>query len=614
MIPQGFTLPDPTPQALTLQVLTLLERAEFAATEVRTRYGDQIAAYREDISAAVRQAIERLQVHTAAVSGSNPFCAELMRRTGEYLDWLQWVLWDLPYFAVAVQPDRERFRKDLAGCSLIYFACRVLDDFLDRHFLYRGRRETLLAAIAEDHAGQAEGLTVTIATLIYFEGMAQLEGPLRQTIDTMRRVLTGVLMESSPPECWTEEYYEQLIRLKNVDYWRILCAALDPEEQSPLIPFLNDYYAFAQKLNDLQDHGRDETQSRPNYVTMCRMSRRDAKELLTRELLALGLRADGLEEPGRSVALAKWAESCQEAERLGAFRATRPDPVAAAEKLGCTWQTTAEGFLARLGSGVLEDIACPVCGGAASLPLFRKQGFRYVRCPACAHVFVSPRLREVYRDRLRKELRETPLPPPMGEELHADYLCRLLREHSPGPRMLDVRFQPGVLPRVARAYGFQVYGVGDQELLRPLFGERVAEADLQRDEVPWGGFDVIVLSHALDFLYEPRLALPRLREALNRNGLLFVAVSDMASVQFRMFGKDWDDLNPAARPQFFCEESLRRLLNESGFEFRRIALPQLSPELQTRWMRLLRRLNGDEAGDLAVIARPISSPDEEILG
>ena len=594
---------------MTAQLLALQGRAEQATVEVRSRYGEQIAAYRQETEAAVRQAIERLQTHTAAVSRGNAFCAELMRRTGEYLDWLQWVLWDLPYFAVAIEPDRERFRKDLAGCSLIYFACRILDDFLDRHFLYRGRRETLLAALAEDQPGKAaEGLTVIIATLIYFEGLARLEGPLNKTIDSMRRVLTGVLMEGSPSECWTEEYYERLIRLKNVDYWRILCTALDPEDRSPLIPFLNDYYAFAQKLNDLQDYARDESQSLPNYVTVCRRSGRNANDSLSCELTDLGMRADALPEPGRSVALAKWSESYQEAARLGIFPRVNAKPVP--ENLGFTWQTTAEEFLARLGSEAFEEVACPVCSGESNLSLFRKQGFRYLRCRVCAHVYVSPRLQE----RLRKQLRETPLPAATGEELHADYFCRLLREHSPGPRMLDLRFHAATFPRVSRAYGFQVYGVGDKELLGPIFGERLAEVDVQHDEVPWGGFDVIVLSHALEYLTMPGLVLPRLRQALNKNGLLFVAVSDMASVQFRIFGKDWQILNPVARPQIFCEESLRRLLRSNGFEYARpIAPPQLDPEMQTRWMRLLRRLNGDEAGDLAVIARSVNSPDEEIL-
>lgn len=600
---------------MTAQLLALQKHAEQAAAEVRSLYGEQIAAYRQDTEAAVRQAIERLQTHTATVSGGNTFCAELMRRTGEYLDWLQWVLWDLPYFALAIEPDRERFRKDLAGCSLIYFACRILDDFLDRHFLYRGRRETLLAAIAEDQPGKvAEGLTVTIATLIYFEGLAQMQSPLNKTIDSMRRVLTGVLMEGSPSECWTEEYYERLIRLKNVDYWRILCTALDPEERSPLIPFLNDYYAFAQKLNDLQDHARDESQSLPNYVTVCRVSGLSAKDSLGRELADLGMRADALPEPGRSVALAKWSESYQESVRLGIFPGSGSNEAPADERFGFTWQTTAEEFLARLGTEAFEEVACPVCSGESSLPLFRKQGFRYLRCRVCAHVYVSPTLREPYRERSRKELRETPLPAARGEELHADYFCRLLREHSPGPRMLDLRFQTGIFPRVARAYGFEVYGVGDKELLRPIFGERLAEVDMQHDEVPWGGFDVIVLSHTLEFLSEPGLVLPRLRHALNKNGLLFVAVSDMSSVQFRIFGKDWQVLNPVARPQFFCEQSLRRLLRSNGFEYARpIVISQLDPEAQTRWMRLLRRLNGDEAGDLAVIARSVNSPDEEIL-
>jgi hypothetical protein len=88
-----------------------------------------------------------------------------------------------------------------------------------------------------------------------------------------------------------------------------------------------------------------------------------------------------------------------------------------------------------------------------------------------------------------------------------------------------------------------------------------------------------------------------------------VAVPDSESLQFRVFGKKWDAVSPIAHPQFFNQESLSRLLRDTGFEpLLRVHSPKLLGPERKRWMRLFRRLGGDESGELAILARRVPDP------
>jgi SAM-dependent methyltransferase len=602
----------------------LRTRGEAASRQLDDLVGAQVAVYRGEVNAAVRNGIESLRSIVSKASGGHPFCEELMDRTGEYLDWLQWTLWDLPAFAAAIQPDPAAFRPALTGCALIYFAGRILDDFLDRHYLYRGRRETLLASLPETAGPHADAIVVIVAWLVFTEGVSQLSvtsganPAFGSVLDSVRRAFTGVLLEYSNSKTWDESFYTRLIGLKNVDYFRILYAAVDPERRSPLYPFLCDYYALAQELNDVQDFARDAGQGTPNLIAIA--GSRDAAELrVGGHLLRLAQQAGTLPEVEQLTALAKLAESCEEARRAGLFARESSAPhVVEASWPSISWQSEIHDFLAIAGADALETSGCPVCGTSSSALLFRKQGFAYQRCVECDHVYVGQRLRSEISKSVRRELAAIPVGYWPGENLFAADWARLLEQHAPGRRLLDVRFQAGVFPRVCRAAGFHVYGCGPEPNLRRLFGERLAGTDLEAGTAPWGSFDAITLLHSIDRFPDPLRILQALRPALNPNGVILIVTPDIESVHFRIFGKRWDALSPVARDHVYGERSLFRLLRSAGFEpLARLPQPSVPHEVRTRWMRMFRSMEGDETGDLAVLARPIETaaptiPDADI--
>lgn len=655
---------DTSSQSQLLVQIAQLKRHTAAVTErFDAEYGARVDDYRQQISVGLEHELSRFKRDIEELSGGNPTVMELVRLISEYVEWLQWTLWDLPHFAVALDSDKERLRYSVASCGMIYLSLRVLDDILDRHFWYRNKRYTLLATMVDRRAKghKTEGLTFLGAMLMCMEGLFRLSecthddrtplppqvaiSMLRRVTTAMRRVLVGMTMEESGREEWSWEFYERLLELKNVDYWRNLWAALDPEYASPLYPFLVQYYALAQKINDVQGHPADEANEQPNLVSLYQRREGEApspleqtgvnlgpSELVERDMaeqfLAMAQDAEQLPELDRQVALVKLGESLAECYRLGLFHppdqdtnegkhededgaeTPRPDS-------GVRWYSTLEDVVEHVGPEALVLSNCPVCGAQDEHLLLRKQGFRLTRCADCTHVYVNPRLRHDLMQDLYEDQSALEDPFLDAQQLTADSLAKMLKERANGPRLLDIGFGFGSLMQAARATGFEVYGIEDSPMLidrlAPSFGERLANIQVGDQPLPWQSFDVIVMTHVLEHVPRPNELVRTIYDGLRPGGLLYLAVPDIESVQFRIFGRHWDAICPTVHLQYFNERSLQQLLEAEGFvDAGRAAPVPLPLGLQRRHMQVFEKLGGSESGELAIMARRPTESDSSV--
>ncbi len=603
--------------------------AEQVTSDFHAAHQQALDDHRSQIETAMYEAIERFERSIAEISDDNPLCVDLGRRTADYVAWMRWALGDLPYYAIALGFAPGELPPNLGGCILCYFSGRVFDDFLDRHYLYRGRRYTLLSSLGEDGppGGQADAVTVMMGVLLLVESLLQLDGVapsagrfLRQIIASYRGVVLGTIMDRSGSDSWSPEFYECLIRHKNVDYWLLLYDALDPGHRSPLHPILMSYYALAQKINDLEDYTRDELQGSANIVSVYRHSVAPDKakvfsfveQNVGSHLLELWTQSLELPEPARSVLSIKLAETHDNLARLGFLQSAAAKPATGPTRIGLAWFSNLEEFVQRLGLDALELVDCPVCRSSRGTARFRKQGFQFNRCPQCSHLYVSPRLAPRYVAQLAAESIETAYDPFLqSQKIYAEFICHTLRRHSYGQRLLDIGYGEGHLLMAARALGFQVYGIEPSNLVRSHLDEaladRIQHRSLEGEDLPWGAFDHVAMSHVLEHVLDPPTALERVHAALHPGGLLYIAVPDSESLQFKLMGKTWDAVSPIVHCQFFNETSLTHLLQTTGFEpIQRIQPPALQGHRQERWMQLFRRLGGEEAGELAMLARKLS--------
>jgi len=264
--------------------------------------------------------------------------------------------------------------------------------------------------------------------------------------------------------------------------------------------------------------------------------------------------------------------------------------------------------VAHWGAGSLEDACCEVCGSRDRKRLLEFRGFTYHTCLECTHVYVAPRVRlDLLLDLASRHEHDDDDNDFLEiQKIFAEPICHLIRLRAPGNRLLDLGFGRGHIMRLARAYGFEVYGMDSSRRLvgqlEPEFGKRLNHGTLGADPIPWDSFDAIVMSHVVEHLVEPVKILRDVLAKLSPGGLLYVAVPNIESLQFRIFGKYWDAINPMVHMQYFNEKSLTRLLREAGFVHpERIQFPPLPRSMTPKWMHLFRELGGDESGELAIV-------------
>jgi 2-polyprenyl-3-methyl-5-hydroxy-6-metoxy-1,4-benzoquinol methylase len=599
---------------------------------------ESVERYRTAVREGVRDFAAVLCNHLRETSDGDPRCAHLGSKISEYLEWLQWTFWDLPYYALCMRLPDDRVRQAVRTCGMVYLSLRIIDDVVDRHFVYKGRHATLMSSFGTQTEGwqRVEGSTILAGLLVCFGGLAEIAASsdaqalpmLVRTLEHLRGTTVGAVMEMSSREHWTDAYYERMTLLKNVEYWRVLYTGIDPEHAAPLYPFLQRYYALAQMLNDVKDFTDDERHGQPNLVSMLLRRNGNVSEnasshraaplaveiRIANEFLDLDKLAGNLpDELHRNVARLKIAESLEEAFGLGLFKnavevrpsglETEPNP------LHLQWYSSLEEIVQRRGVGALIEADCAVCHSRDRKRLFEKQGFGYFRCLACGHVYVSPRVDPEITRQMSRELDSADFESGLMsvQRLFAAPICHLLKTRAPGPRLLDIGFGQGWILRLARSYGFEPYGMESSVLqienLASQLGNHLHLVQSGESEFP-AGFDAVVVSHVLEHLEAPDEFLGQVFRAMNPDGVLYVAVPDIDSLQFRLFGKRWDVIAPLSHLQYFQQSTLSRLLQDCLFkDLERVNHPPIPDPVAPRWMRLIRKLGGTDAGELAMICR-----------
>ena len=623
-------------------LFSLMKALEPGAALFSSRYDKDLATYRASISLGIDSALDVLKRELDRISGGNRLCIMLAEQIEDYVSWMQWSLWDLPYFAISIRPEPEHFRKAVAACGMVYIAIRIFDDIIDQHFSYKGRHATLMETLRQSDVDskQLQGLTILSGLLLCFEGFYQLLDADRETnlpilhrvLDSLRRTVIGAMLEYSSGEDWSMDFYNRLVALKNVDYWHSIYAALDPDLSSPLYPFWIQYYDLAQNLNDVQDYDEDLRRAQPNllavmhsagnhksngcppFSTTARQSvSAEVAQVLEEKIQALIQIAEDLPDPERQIARFKLYESLKEAYRLGVFPDASDEEdseTLVKHRARLFWFSDIQEVIQEAGLDAIEEVDCPVCQSDQRTRLFQKQGFSYNRCQNCTHVYVSPRITAATQHLMLDNLDNLSMEDKYLEvqRVYAESICYLLSLRVSGTRLLDIGFGHGYLLQMARAYNFEAYGIDGSlahvENLQSLFGGRVAHCVLGRSPIPWKEFDVVVMSHILEHMPNPDAVLHEVRGILNPDGLLYVTVPDIGSAHFKIFGKHWDVITPTVHYQYFSEGSLTKLLKESGFEqIEKINFPPLPENVLPRWMRLMRQIGGSETSEITYLAK-----------
>ena len=144
---------------------------------------------------------------------------------------------------------------------------------------------------------------------------------------------------------------------------------------------------------------------------------------------------------------------------------------------------------------------------------------------------------------------------------------------------------------LAKEYWAVDYSESATEYLRDTVpGVHVVAADITSPEFSLGRhFDVVVLSHVIEHLEEPREMLDALREMDFDHCVLEVPLDDLPVSRLKNLIRDRSE-NPAGHLQFFTANTFERMVRGSGFEI--LDRRRYTPVVPIEALRLQARRNG----------------------
>jgi SAM-dependent methyltransferase len=101
---------------------------------------------------------------------------------------------------------------------------------------------------------------------------------------------------------------------------------------------------------------------------------------------------------------------------------------------------------------------------------------------------------------------------------------------------------------------------------RKQYGLTVHPGDVGTADFPEGAFDFIVMFHVVEHLARPREALAKVSRWLAPGGALLVQVPNLASWQFRWYGRRWTGIDIPRHVINYTPGCLAGLLRDGGLE------------------------------------------------
>lgn len=139
----------------------------------------------------------------------------------------------------------------------------------------------------------------------------------------------------------------------------------------------------------------------------------------------------------------------------------------------------------------------------------------------------------------------------------------------PNRSILDVGCASGGFLYEATKEGWDTAGVEFAEdavaRAKEVYKLYVRQGDLFSDTLDMSQFGIITLWHVLEHIPEPLPTLCRAYELLAHDGLLFVEVPNWNSLGRVIKGRNWKQILPPAHLNYFTQSSIRRIVNEAGF-------------------------------------------------
>lgn len=217
----------------------------------------------------------------------------------------------------------------------------------------------------------------------------------------------------------------------------------------------------------------------------------------------------------------------------------------------------------------VEDIKCPICGGAEWKPVIKAVEYSILCCQngCIARTYPPPEQQNEPVPEGGFDITEAQAR--ASAEFHSAerLLSRIMKIKKQG-RLLDIGSGGGHLVRAALDRGFDAVGLEMSELgiryARDVFGLDSIRGTFPEHPFEAESFDIVILKHTLEHMPEPLSVLRAVEEILCPGGLAAVEFPNFNSLMRRIKGREWRGLQPSQHIWQLSESSVKSMLKSAG--------------------------------------------------
>lgn len=217
----------------------------------------------------------------------------------------------------------------------------------------------------------------------------------------------------------------------------------------------------------------------------------------------------------------------------------------------------------------LFPVNCNLCQSSKNKLLFRKHGYRIVKCCQCGLVYVNPRVSKPYIHELYKNNKSRSFEYYSNlEKINRDRFIKLfyeIRKYKNSGVVLDFGCSTGAFLRVAEEYGYQIHGVelnsSAAAHARNLLGPNILEGTIDNFSYEKDFFDIIHMGDVIEHLLDPLSTLRIINSFMKRRGLLIISAPNFNSILTKLF-----QIKPEEHLYYFNKGTLSKLIELAGFE------------------------------------------------
>lgn len=159
-------------------------------------------------------------------------------------------------------------------------------------------------------------------------------------------------------------------------------------------------------------------------------------------------------------------------------------------------------------------------------------------------------------------------------------VLKLIEKYQARGTLLDVGIGTGLFLYLASKSGWQVWGLDQSKYAAKQVSEnmniKVILGKLERVRLPKSRFDAVNMRHTIEHIKNPQKALVKVFGALKEGGVIAIATPNSFGFHAKVYGQVWPHWSLPYHLHFFSTQSLKSLVESSGYEVLEIGTEELT--------------------------------------